>query len=1379
MDNLLFLETLRYSQYEFLQAFFGSHGVAKHHWESYNRSLKKDIPLIIKQIGCMKTKLNDFYIIYSVVDCRIHRPEHTPLECQKQNITYCGRISATIIRHVYARKKGMSLDDLFFKDAQSKKNKQSMKHQLAHKQQCQPPFTHPPRAKDGGASAPPRSENATNATSTAKGKKPDTGTHSLVIGEDLKTLLTEDVLQDARRSYARMKAREKSEYTWLVESTKYSNVKITDWPCMVNSDLCLLRSKEGKCVEYPDTHKSRSYDDYNRLEHGGHFIVNGKPRFIPLIKSTACNNILCFYVSGKKRWIAQYRAQSEKRKFQSTHTLEVYLEKEQKLSKKTTIAFAPMVSIPYFSNPVSLRVLVLAMGRSVQEFWNDVRALTPRRLWDEEKFCKYFNGLRFSNFPSISSKEEAIELLGMCYGRYQSDNAGHSAIFCEVFPNMNHSGGKMFEVCSSEEYDARQKELNTRKTQLLAQCLSNLMLCAEGIVPPVDKDSRDLVRYVDSGTSMSVLLRMQLSHVMSQSLKILRRFYKDGRDVDLCKIYNSRRLWEKIIQCVATGTWTSMRKGVCQSLNTNNQAVIRSQLRRISSNVTEGMHLARRMLHGSSFGYECAAETPEGRSCGLVGQLACTADVTLQFDNAGAVDAITSFFSEHREVLPPGTFLATPFLPLQAPAPGGEAQGSGGEEGDDDERRCMCLRGFRRRGALDTLRGTFLHICAGDAGRQVLVSNTITDLVCRCVMPTPSNSTCTEEWWKVVGPAGSVVGWTSRPWLAREMLREARRLGVFHRTISICVDPTLQTVRLESDAGRLCRPLLCADWFSKPFSTGLLVAELQLTKKMGCSPSETLHHLFQLGVFEYITPSEEKNLRPSFDWELPRQDHRQVTHLEITNASIVGKQGVRIPLMTRSQGPRIAYSLGMMKQTIIGDSVDRGGNRSYRLVNAQRPLISTAIDQIEGGARSREFTNVVMAVLALPGCQEDAIVVNRSFLDMGGFAMSSARWYTSEIGAESTSRSNKSKKAKQRSAQFTRPDPKTTRLRQDAIYDHLDKNGLPKKGSFLTDRHGVIGKTYPMTYLSSGAKVSAPDECFKAKSSDQSVLLKKNERGRVASAEIHVDPEKGQTAKVLVTSFHDHANQGDKFTSRHAQKGTIGRIVDPEDLPFDPVTGIIPDVVFSPLGITSRMTMSTILELFFGLTVSATGELLHGLDEQDYEGSMEKRIQAMGEALKRAGFASSGKAVMVHGETGERIHVPIYRGVVSYARLHQLVDSKKHARGAVGKRGPCRQPTEGKARDGGHRFGEMEINILIAHGAWNTLQERLVLASDPFDIYVCTKCSNPSSSGNPMVHFYHCDVCGTGEFVTPVQISWSTKCVVQELMAQKVQVKFHVERSSF
>jgi len=1346
-------EKLRLVRQNLLRVFMQSHSVAEHHVASFNRCITVDIPSIVKNNACLRTKVGNFFVVYRVSKCFVVRPQNSPLVCQQQNLTYASTVFADIVRHIFTCGSLEDTSSLFFEDTQEKLLRNSYTKTLA-------------RRKD--ASASPQGPQPLLAEGSSlkrnqhlsKGEPPP-----LLFGKSYAE--GEDLRRSAQVTLDTMKVRDRQEYTKVLSSTMYHGVKICDLPCMVGSKLCVSKSSKGDVLPHPDTEALRIYDDYGRREHGGHFIVNGKRRFIPLTKSVASNQMLWFNLPSKNKQIVQFRSRPRGREHRSTYTLEISIDVENKLFRKNKVAFSPMVKIPFFPRQVPLSILHQSLGRTHSDFWDDVRAMTPSGLWSGVRFEKYRSGLLFSSL-GVSSQKSALSYLGSSYGRYQGENAGYSALFCEVFPNLNtvDRGDRL----QGESYASAQKALNLRKSQQLALCLSVLILSCEGIIKDVDRNDRSVVRYVDAGSSVAVLLRMQLVHCMSQSLKIFRRFVKAGKEVDVEKIYNSTRLGDSILRAVATGTFTSMRKGMCHPMNTTNQTVIRSQLRQISSTSAEGMHIKKRMLHPSSLGYECASETPEGRSCGLVGQLASTCTVTLRFDANLVAANILQFLRNLREQLPHGGFQ------LKAEI-GPRASGSSAPGAPE----CACLGIFRQHSCREMLRSTVAFLL-GTKATRASVMGLAPLLGCTCLRPTvleprrrggEEGSRVRLE-WKLLGPSGEILGWTQYPWLLREIVAEARRRGVIHRTTSVCVDADIRAVKVYSDAGRACRPLLGLQWLRSERLLDAVVREMRAADSMGWTPRQVMAHLVRLGVVQYVTPCEERNLRPTFKYlevHCAKPGPCSPSHLEVSDISIVGRAAARVPLSNHCQGPRLAYGVGLSKQTIAADEVDRGANHSYRLLNGHRALTYTSSDKASGGSRSREYTNVVIAVYPMRCNQEDAVVINRNLLDMGGFAISSSRWYGAEIAANCNTRSKKLV----RSTNFARPDADNTLLRNDAEYGHLGADGLPQVGARLDDRCAVIGKTCPMKVLSSNAKVSAPNECFRAKKGDQSVLMKRNEQGTVSSAQIYRGKDGRQTAKVKVSTFREYAEIGDKLTSRHAQKGTIGRIADPEDLPFEMETGIVPDLIFSPLGITSRMTMATVLEIFFGLTTCVTGELLHGLDEQDFEGDMELRLRTMQNILHKAGLARTGKVTMVDGESGETIQIPIYRGVVSYARLVQLVSNKAHARGAAGPVDrESRQPTEGKAKGGGHRFGEMEINILIAYGAWNTLQERMVVASDGFDIYVCRKCDN-MAVGNPELGYYSCEVCGTGDLVVPVQITWSTKCVVQSLMAQKIKVKLHVE----
>lgn len=199
--------------------------------------------------------------------------------------------------------------------------------------------------------------------------------------------------------------------------------------------------------------------------------------------------------------------------------------------------------------------------------------------------------------------------------------------------------------------------------------------------------------------------------------------------------------------------------------------------------------------------------------------------------------------------------------------------------------------------------------------------------------------------------------------------------------------------------------------------------------------------------------------------------------------------------------------------------------------------------------------------------------------------------------------------------------------------------------------------------------------------------------------------------KVLVRSTR-RPELGDKFSSRHGQKGVCGLIVNQEDMPFTD-NGVCPDIIMNPHGFPSRMTVGKMIELLGGKAAVLDGQFRYGTA---FSGTP---VDSISKVLIQNGFNYSGKDFITSGITGEPLSAYIFFGPVYYQKLKHMVMDKMHARA----RGPrallTRQPTEGRARDGGLRLGEMERDCLIGYGASALLLERLMISSDIFTVYVC------------------------------------------------------------
>jgi len=277
----------------------------------------------------------------------------------------------------------------------------------------------------------------------------------------------------------------------------------------------------------------------------------------------------------------------------------------------------------------------------------------------------------------------------------------------------------------------------------------------------------------------------------------------------------------------------------------------------------------------------------------------------------------------------------------------------------------------------------------------------------------------------------------------------------------------------------------------------------------------------------------------------------------------------------------------------------------------------------------------------------------------------------------------------------------------------------------------------------------------KEKRRESSITTRKGKPGFVDRVLVTENEDGNKLAKVKIRTTM-LPEVGDKFSSRHGQKGVIGAIVPEADMPFT-ASGIKPDLILNPHSIPSRMTIGHLLEMLAGKVSSLNAEAIDGTPFNSVaRGELEKM-------LREKGFRSDGKEVFYDGVTGERIVGEIFTGVVAYRRLFHMVAHKMQARS----RGPVqiltRQPTEGKEKEGGLRFGEMEGETLVGHGAAMLLQEKFIDDSDKVSELVCEDCGVIAINDRIRNRKY-CPICG-GSKVYPVEMSYGFKLLLDELKA--------------
>lgn len=584
---------------------------------------------------------------------------------------------------------------------------------------------------------------------------------------------------------------------------------------------------------------------------------------------------------------------------------------------------------------------------------------------------------------------------------------------------------------------------------------------------------------------------------------------------------------------------------------------------------------------------------------------------------------------------------------------------------------------------------------------------------------------------------------------AADMMKELRRL---RRIATIPFDTTVAYVDgyviIDTDPGCLMRPLLCVERLG------------DLTRLIREAPSHNnmVEYLITEGAMEYVDKQEEENLRVAlYATREPYDGWSAYTHCELDPSLITGLCGALIPFADFNQSPRNTYQSAMMKQALGVYALNhplRMDTIAHIMMAPQKPIVTTRMDGIVGASEAPAGVNAIVAIMCYTGQnQEDSILINRAALERGMFRSVKLHTYRdveNQNGGTDAERFEHVGKLSNVAG------------RRDSNYDHLNDNGIVHVGARIEPNDVIISKTITTTELGEGAR--------KAVKRDQSTTIK-HERGIVDAVLQVVNHDGTRMTKVRVRNTRTPI-VGDKFSSRMGQKGVIGSTLAPEDMPYT-ADGIVPDIIVNPHAIPSRMTIGQMNECLLAILCTITGE--HG------DGTMFRGVtlEHMCEHLENAGYDKHGRVKLHSGFTGEAYDSLIFMGPTYYQRLRHMAADKDHARA----RGPVhmlsRQPTEGRARDGGLRFGEMERDCVISHGAAEFLRDRLLDNSDPSIITLCSKCgllAQPSAEDTKVRHKKAtCKNCGAGVKVRDMRAPFAFRLLLQELQTMSIAVRFQFE----
>lgn len=587
---------------------------------------------------------------------------------------------------------------------------------------------------------------------------------------------------------------------------------------------------------------------------------------------------------------------------------------------------------------------------------------------------------------------------------------------------------------------------------------------------------------------------------------------------------------------------------------------------------------------------------------------------------------------------------------------------------------------------------------------------------------------------------GSLLGVHRKPELLASQLRSLRRRGFIGQFVSIFCNHIHSSVQIATDGGRLCRPLIIVD----NGVPRLREEHIQQLERGEIIFSDCISQ----GILEWIDVNEENNLLIALRDENLNSD---TTHLEIDPLSILGVVSGLIPYPNHNQSPRNTYQCAMGKQVMgsVGfNQFLRCDSVLYLLVYPQKPLCKTRTIEMINFEQLPAGQNSSVAVMSFAGYDiEDAIVMNKASVDRGFARCFVMKRQTVELQKLPNGLSERVVAPASSQTGVSHSGNRRFSFKNENI---LDGDGVCNVGVQVFEDDVIVNKMSP---INTREYVGDPSQIDLSEYKSSPVKYKSPTPSYIDRVILTENADGNQIYKVITRQTR-RPELGDKFSSRHGQKGVVGLIISQEDLPFSE-TGWCPDLIMNPHGFPSRMTVGKLLELISSKASVLDGNYRYGTA---FGGTP---LEESARCLVEHGFHYSGKEYLTSGTTGEAIETYIFVGPIYYQKLKHMVLDKMHARGRGPRQILTRQPTEGRSKDGGLRLGEMERDCLVAYGASNLLIERLMLNSDVFETNVCNQCGLFGYNN-------YCHYCQSSQDVSIIRLPYACKLLFQELQAMNV-----------
>ncbi len=621
---------------------------------------------------------------------------------------------------------------------------------------------------------------------------------------------------------------------------------------------------------------------------------------------------------------------------------------------------------------------------------------------------------------------------------------------------------------------------------------------------------------------------------------------------------------------------------------------------------------------------------------------------------------------------------------------------------------------------------------------------------------------------------GDIIGYSNEPIELYKTLKHYKRSSIIHPMTSVVWNIQKSNIIISTEAGRMYRPLYIVDYDAQLKKSVLRIDKILKRKNMKwenyikgknfdyfISPNEPYDeknnddesYLDEEGFIEYMDCDEINTaMIATFPSDLDEGIKGTAlppcyTHCEIHPSLMNGILGANIPFSDHNQSPRNCYQCAMGKQALgiyasnFNKRIDTMGN----ILNyPQKSLVYTKLSKYTMAHKLPSGVNAIVAIMTHSGFnQEDSVMINKSALDRGLFTSTYYKAFRDQCAKNHSSGEEEI---------FINPTELTT-IKPSFSYEKLDETGFVPKNTYIDGNDIIVGKVMPK-------KVNGKNTY-----SDNSSAMKANDDGYIDYNYIGTNSEGYKFCKIRIRK-NRKPEVGDKVASRSAQKGSIGMIYEHQDMPFTK-DGIVPDIIINPHAIPSRMTMAQLMECIMGKVSCYLGA------EGDATPFNNCGVENIARLLEKTGLERYGNEIMYNGRTGEQIKTEIFIGPTYYQRLKHMVADKIHSRGS---NGPIvmltRQCSEGRARGGGLRLGEMERDCFIGHGTASFLKEKMLDCADNYRVFICKECGMIANV-NPDKNIYKCNYCKNATNIVQIRIPYAFKLLTQELYTMNVVMRYN------